>query len=130
MLDAPDGNQMALTGETTVMPSLPHARALAAAIALVATGLAAPALADAAAGAALFKTTCAICHSTVPQQTKIGPPLFGVVGRKAGTFPTFQYSDAMKKAGWIWDEAKLAIYIDNPPKTANSSPCRRCSKVI
>ena len=44
-------------------------------------------------------------------------PLFGVVGRKAGTFPTFQYSDARKKAGWIWTKAKLATHIDDPRKT-------------
>ena len=92
-------------------------RALAAAIALAALALSGTARADAAQGEALFKTTCAICHSTVPKQIKIGPPLFGVVGRKAGSFPGFQYSAAMKRTGWIWSEAKLATYIDDPRKT-------------
>jgi cytochrome c len=99
------------------MISLPRIRALSAASALVATALASPALADAAAGAALFKTTCALCHTTAGTTVKIGPPLFKVVGRKAGTVPGFQYSAAMKKAGWVWSEAKLATYIDSPMKT-------------
>ena len=98
--------------------SLSRFRAIGAAVA-TATALltATPALADAAAGAALFKTTCGVCHSVVPKQSVIGPPLFGVVGRKAGSFPGFAYSAAMKKAGWIWTPAKLATYIDDPRKT-------------
>ncbi len=96
---------------------LKHVHALATAAAFAAIGCSTPALADAAAGQALFKATCAVCHSVVPRQIVIGPPLSGVVGRKAGTFPGFQYSAAMKKAGWIWTTDKLATYIDDPRKT-------------
>lgn len=72
---------------------------------------------DAAQGKALFQATCAICHSVVPKKAIIGPPLFGVVGRKAGSVPGFAYSDAMKKAAFTWTPAKLAAYIDDPRKT-------------
>lgn len=96
---------------------LSNLRALLA-LAIATSAFATPAhAADAAQGKALFQATCAICHSVVPKKAIIGPPLFGVVGRKAGTVPGFAYSDAMKKAGWTWTEAKLASYIDDPRKT-------------
>lgn len=50
-------------------------------------------------GAQIFKTNCTVCHSAEPGQSKIGPPLFGVVGRKAGTAPNYTYSGAMKDFG-------------------------------
>jgi cytochrome c len=77
---------------------------------------ASPALAagDAAAGQALFAHKCAICHSPVDGQNKIGPSLWGVVGRKAGTLPTYTYSDAMKNANRTWDAATLDDYLTNP----------------
>lgn len=88
-----------------------------ASLTALALGAAPAHAADAAQGKALFQATCAICHSVVPRKAIIGPPLFGVVGRKAGTVPGFAYSDAMKKAGWTWSEARLATYIDDPRKT-------------
>jgi cytochrome c len=76
---------------------------------------AAPAFAgDAAAGKTLFTQKCSICHSPVEGQNKIGPSLWGVVGRKAGTLPTYTYSDAMKNANRTWDEATLSDYLTNP----------------
>ena len=85
---------------------------------LMAAGLmaAAPAWAagDAAAGQALFKQKCSICHSPVEGQNKIGPSLFGVVGRKAGTLATYTYSDAMKNANRTWDADTLSAYLTNP----------------
>ena len=105
--------------KTSRMVALLHSRFRAAAAVVAAAAallVATPALADVA-GATLFKATCAVCHSIVPKQIVIGPPLFGVVGRKAGSFPGFQYSAAMKKAGWIWSPDKLATYIDDPRKT-------------
>jgi len=69
---------------------------------------------DAAAGQVLFKQKCGICHSPVEGQNKIGPSLWGVVGRKAGTLPSYTYSDAMKNANRTWDEATLSDYLTNP----------------
>ena len=45
---------------------------------------------------------------------RIGPDLFGVVGRKAGTAPNFSYSAAMKSAGFVWTNDKLDAYIKAP----------------
>jgi cytochrome c len=70
--------------------------------------------ADAAAGQALFKTKCALCHSVVAGQNRVGPSLFGVVGRKAGTAPAYNYSQANKASGKTWDDATLDTYLTNP----------------
>lgn len=75
-----------------------------------------PALAagDADAGKTLFAHKCSICHAPVEGQNKIGPSLWGVVGRKAGSLPGYSYSDAMKNANRTWDEATLSDYLTNP----------------
>jgi cytochrome c len=71
---------------------------------------------DAEAGKKVF-TKCAPCHSIGPGATnKVGPNLNGVIGRKAGTEEGFAYSDAMKAAGWVWDEATFKEYITDPKK--------------
>ena len=70
--------------------------------------------ADAKHGAQVFQR-CAICHSNAKgAPARIGPNLFGVVGRKAGTFPEFSYSSAMKSAGWVWTADKIAAYAQHP----------------
>jgi cytochrome c2 len=70
---------------------------------------------NAANGAVVFNR-CAICHNnTKAAGNKIGPDLFGVVGRKAGTYPGFSYSPAMKSTGFVWTPAKLDAYIASPP---------------
>jgi len=70
--------------------------------------------ADAKNGATVFER-CAICHSnTKGAPAKIGPNLFGVVGRKAGSTPEFSYSAAMTSAGFVWTIDKLAAYAQHP----------------
>jgi cytochrome c len=69
---------------------------------------------DPAAGKVLFTQKCGLCHSAVQGQNKIGPSLYGVVGRKAGTAANYTYSDAMKNANRTWNEATLDDYLTNP----------------
>jgi len=52
--------------------------------------------ADVEAGKTAFKK-CALCHTTEAGKNKLGPSLFGVVGRKSATLEDFNYSEAMKK---------------------------------
>jgi cytochrome c len=74
------------------------------------------AAADAARGAALFNR-CYICHSnTKGASNRMGPNLFGVVGRKAGTFPGYAYSATLKGAGFVWTVPKLDAYLADPQK--------------
>lgn len=74
--------------------------------------LTSPARADE--GAAVFKKYCSICHSTEAGKNKIGPSLDGVVGRKSGSEPGFNYSAAMKSKGVTWDEKTLDQYLTDP----------------
>ena len=58
---------------------------------------------------------CLACHAIGPgAQNKIGPELNGLDGRKAGTVPNFEYSDANKNSGIVWNEETFEDYIKNP----------------
>lgn len=69
---------------------------------------------DAQKGKTVFNI-CLVCHAIGPgAQNKIGPELNGLDGRKAGTVPNFNYSDANKNSGLVWNEETFADYIKNP----------------
>jgi cytochrome c len=40
--------------------------------------------------------------------------LNGIVGRKAGTYPGFEYSDANKNSGIVWTPEELDKYLTSP----------------
>jgi cytochrome c len=65
-------------------------------------------------GQKIFKRTCFTCHAAEAGKNKVGPSLFGVVGRKAGEVPGFKYSEAMDKAELTWNDEALDKYIANP----------------
>jgi len=69
---------------------------------------------DAQAGEAVFKKTCAVCHTTEEGKNKIGPSLHGVVDRPSASLADYSYSDAMKKADKTWDDQTLDAYLANP----------------
>lgn len=69
---------------------------------------------DLAAGATSYKK-CAPCHDVGPTaRNKVGPHLNGLDGRKSGTTPGYNYSDANKKAEIVWNEASFLEYIKDP----------------
>jgi mono/diheme cytochrome c family protein len=53
---------------------------------------------DTAAGEKIFKAQCGICHAVAAGENRIGPTLFGVVGRPAGSVPGFNYTADHKKS--------------------------------
>jgi cytochrome c len=61
-----------------------------------------------------FEKICANCHGDAPGKTKIGPSLFGVVGRESGTAPGFTFTTAMKEAHITWTAEQLDKYLENP----------------
>jgi cytochrome c len=69
---------------------------------------------DTSAGEAVFKHSCAICHATEAGRNKVGPSLFGVVGRKSGSVEGFNYSPAMKSANVTWAPDTLDKYLADP----------------
>ena len=68
--------------------------------------------ADADRGHQLFDRRCGGCHSL--DNDKEGPRLRGVYGRKAGTVPSFKYSDAVAKSGVTWDDTSLDKWLTDP----------------
>jgi cytochrome c2 len=76
---------------------------------------AAHAAGDADKGKQVFRQ-CALCHTSEAGKNKIGPSLFGVVGRKAGSVPNFSYSEAMKNSGKVWTPEELDTYLADPRK--------------
>jgi cytochrome c len=85
---------------------------LASFAALIAVG---PASAASVARGRILFLMCASCHDISDSASqKIGPNLHGVVGRKAGSLPGFEYSSAMKKQSFVWDKAKLDLWLTDP----------------
>jgi cytochrome c len=87
---------------------------------------AAPAFAagDADKGKLVFNQ-CQTCHTVVDDTgaklagkgAKVGPNLYGVFGRQAGSYPDFKYGKSMVaagEAGLVWDEAEFVKYVQDP----------------
>jgi glucose/arabinose dehydrogenase len=75
---------------------------------------------DASRGQIFFQQSCAICHTTSlgPDNAvivKLGPSLVGIVGRRAGTGLSFNYTKAMTDSGLAWDAATLDRFLTSPP---------------
>ncbi|XDA98906.1 cytochrome C [Sulfitobacter sp. LCG007] len=80
---------------------------------------------DAAAGEKEFNK-CKACHSVVSDAGeeivkggKVGPNLYGLAGRKAGSVDGFGYSDsivAAGEAGLNWDEEHFVVYVQDATK--------------
>jgi cytochrome c len=66
---------------------------------------------DAQRGKELFEKRCGGCHSL--DKDKEGARLGNVFGRKAGTMSTFKYSDSLKSAQVVWNEASLDRWLVN-----------------
>ena len=89
--------------------------AVSAGAVMVQAAAVAPARAqDVARGEQVFNL-CSPCHAVGPGATnKVGPELNGLDGRHSGTAPDYDYSDANKKSGIVWNEATFKEYIKNP----------------
>ena len=59
---------------------------------------------------------CATCHSAEQGVNRVGPSLYGIVGRPAGSIPGFRYSTANKNSGITWTEQEMFTYLENPKK--------------
>jgi cytochrome c len=66
-------------------------------------------------GKALFAQQCGTCHTlSSAEPIRQGPPLGGVIGRRAGSVPGFHYSPGFAKAGFTWDQAHLDSWLSDP----------------
>jgi cytochrome c len=74
---------------------------------------------DAANGKLQFDNHCATCHSAQAGENLVGPYLFGVVGRKAGTAAGYSYSASYVQAGTrglSWSTTNLLTFLQNPSR--------------
>jgi cytochrome c len=80
---------------------------------------------DAAKGEELFNTNaCVACHGiTKEDSTKVGPSLFGIIGRKAGTSPSLLgASENLKKFGVTWNAETLDEFLADPDAKVPGTP--------
>jgi len=70
--------------------------------------------ADAMAGAEIAER-CGVCHDWAKGgPNKIGPNLYGVIGRPRASHPGFDYSPAMKEKSGEWSYADLYVFLQQP----------------
>ena len=70
---------------------------------------------DAKKGKKVFNK-CKACHAVKVGKNKTGPSLAGIVGKKAGTVEGYKKYKGLKGADWVWDEANLDGWLNNPKK--------------
>ena len=91
---------------------------------------------DATKGKTVFKK-CKACH-TIEEggKNKIGPALFAVGGRTAGTVPKYKYSKSYVAAGekgLVWTEENIVAYLADPKafiRQASGDPKGRTKMVF
>ena len=83
----------------------------------------------AAAAPPLAFNYCISCHSVDPAETGLpAPNLAGVVGRRAGSHPDFDYSPAMRAAGekgLVWTRETLGAFLANPEAVVPGTAMQR-----
>ena len=84
---------------------------------LVAGSHVSSAAADPVVGKKVFEQ-CAACHSLEKDVNKVGPSLYGIVGRRPGTIADYDYSKWMVRFGQsrVWDEELLIRYLGSPQR--------------
>jgi cytochrome c len=77
--------------------------------------------ADLPAGKQYFAANCAACHSTTRGVNQIGPSLSGLIGRKSGLAPGFNFSAALRAANIRWTNATLDSWLRRPTNDVHST---------
>jgi cytochrome c len=86
--------------------------------ALLLAALPAGAAGDPAKGEKLY-VRCQGCHSV--DTNRVGPRHQGLFGRAAGSLEDYNYSDAMKASGVVWDETTLDKFLTAPREYINGT---------
>jgi len=68
---------------------------------------------DPDAGRRVF-TKCMSCHVVAEGQNRVGPSLYNIIGREAGSIEGFRYSDANANSGITWTEPVMFAYLEKP----------------
>ena len=69
-------------------------------------------------GKQVFAERCGLCHSAGPDEGEAGqgPPLAGVVGRRAAAEPGFDYTAALKSSRLTWTPVTLDRFLTGPSR--------------
>ncbi len=68
-------------------------------------------------GRTAFLQRCSACHTLADGGSNLlGPNLWGLIGRKAGTSPGFAASPALSSAGFSWDVPRVWEFVAGPEK--------------
>jgi cytochrome c len=76
--------------------------------------LAVAAAAEDDAGQLMFNNACRTCHVVKQGDNRLGPNLYKIIGRLAGSVDSYGYSSALDNADFVWDEQTLDRFIANP----------------
>lgn len=70
-----------------------------------------------AAGAEVFASQCAMCHTLGTSAPHgVGPNLHGLFGRPAGSVPGYAYSRALRRSGLLWSRKTLDAFLTDPAR--------------
>jgi cytochrome c len=75
-------------------------------------------------GEFVFNNACRLCHTLKQGDDRLGPNLYKIIGRKAGSLPSYGYSSSMKGAELVWDETTLDRFIANPDQVVSGHSMR------
>ena len=67
---------------------------------------------DAARGSELYSARCGACHSL--EENGPGPRHLGLIGRRAGSQPEYDYSSALRASRIVWTRKTLDQWLANP----------------
>ncbi len=69
---------------------------------------------------------CKGCHSIAKgAPSSAGPNLYAVIGRRAGRYPGYPFSDALAQSGVVWDAQSLDAFLADPSGYIPGSEMRR-----
>lgn len=57
---------------------------------------------------------CQPCHAMAYEENRVGPSLYGIIGRGAGTHPGYDYSEAMRGMDFPWEAGTIAAFAQDP----------------
>jgi cytochrome c len=65
-------------------------------------------------GKMIYNNFCRTCHTLKPNDHRVGPTLYHIIGRTAGTIPGYGFTHNMAGSGVVWTEETLDAFMADP----------------